>query len=430
MDVKSEECSTSELDLFSLPPTQVAIEEGKWVQINPREVNDSYSIKFEYTGGDGVYLDLSKSYLSFQAKIDGTTAVLNKAGPVDNTAHSLFKQMDLEVNGTIITTSNPFYAHESMLIKLLGYGKSAAESQLEISGNKKDTAGAMDDPKIDGGNKGLKARAEGFNTGSYRDFIMRPNISMFHQEKLLPPSTKVCLNLVPSDPKFCLMADADTGPYKPKFKDLKLHMRVVKVNTALALEHAKNRMENNMKLYYPLRRLKTKPVTIPRGLQSHTEIISMGQMPKKMYVALLKESALIGHFKYNPYNFQHFNLNEIYLSAGINHYPTTPLTPDFTNGLVKESYMTLFSSQGTLFDNKGLDITLDDYKDGYAIYCFDLTPDNNDGDHMELVKRGDVQLHVKFGTALTETVTILAIGEYENTIQIDKFNTVIKDYMN
>ena len=92
--------------------------------------------------------------------------------------------------------------------------------------------------------------------------------------------------------------------------------------------------------------------------------------------------------------------------------------------------MSLFSSSGKLFDDTGLDISLADFKDGYAIYCFDLTPDNNDGDHLELVKRGDVQLHVKFGTALTETVTILVISEYENTLQIDRFNTVIKDYTN
>ncbi len=427
---KSEEWSTSELDLFNLPPTQVAIEEGKWIQINPREVNDSYSIKFEYTAGNGLYLDLAKSYISFQVKIDGTTADLNKAGPVNNFAHSLFKQIDLEINGQMVTSSSPFYPYESILTVLTNYGKEAGTTQLEVSGFSKDTAGQMDVLDLAGANKGLKKRAEGFNTGNYRDFIMRPNLAMFQQERLLPPSTKICINLIPSDPKFCLMADGADTPYKPKLKDLKLHTRVVKVNSTLALEQVRKRTEEGMKLYYPIRRLKTKPMTIPRGLQSHSEIISMGQIPKRMYVKLVQESAQIGNFKKNPYNFKNYNLNEIYLSVGINNYPSTPLTPDITNGLVKESYMTLFSSSGMLFDDKGLNFSLSDYKDGYAIYCFDLTADNNDGDHLELVKRGDVQLHVKFGTALPETVTILAIAEYENTIQIDRFNTVIKDYMN
>ena len=430
-EVKSEACSTSELDLFCLPPTQVAIEDSKWVQVNPREVNDSYSIKFEYQAGSGLYLDLAKTYLSFQAKIDGAGADPNdKAGPVNNTAHSLFKQIDLEINGQVVTPSSPFYPYVSMLVALSNYGKEAARTQNEIQGYSKDTAGQMDVLALDGDNKGLKARAEGFNTGNWRDYIMRPNLAMFQQERLLPPSTKICLNLIPSDPKFCLMADHNNPPYKPKLKDLKLHVRVAKVNTSLALEQARKRTEEGMKLYYPIRRLKTKPMTIARGLQSHSEIISTGQIPKRAYVMLVQELAQLGDFKKNPFNFKNYDLNEIYLSVGITNYPSTPLTPDFTNGLVRESYMTLFSSAGILFDDKGLDISLSDYKNGYAIYAFDLTADNNDGDHLELVKRGDVQLHLKFGTALPETVTILAIGEYENTIQIDKFNTVIKDYMN
>ena len=430
-EVKSEQCSTSELDLFCLPPTQVAIEDSKWIQVNPREVNDSYSIKFEYSAGSGLYLDLAKSYISFQAKIDGAGADPNdKCGPVNNTAHSLFKQIDLEINGQMVTTSNAFYPYESMLLLLGNYGKEAARTQLELLGYSKDTAGQMDVLVLDGDNKGLKARSEGFNTGQWRDYIMRPNLAMFQQERLLPPSTKICLNLIPSDPKFCLMTDHNNPPYKPKLKDLKLHVRVAKVNTSLALEQARRRQEDGMKLYYPIRRLKTKPITIARGLQSHSEIISMGQIPKRFYIEMVPESAHLGNFKKNPFNFKNYNINEIYLSVGINNYPSTPLTPDFTNGLVRESYMTLFSSSGILFDDKGLDISLADYKDGYTIFAFDLTADNNDGDHLELMKRGDVQLHVRFGTALPEAVTILAIGEYENTIQIDRFNTVIKDYMN
>ena len=427
---ESEECGTSELDLFCLPPTQVAIEDSKWLSVNPREVNDGYSIKFEFTANDGLYLDLAKSYISFKVKIDGTTDQLNKAGPVNNTAHSLFKQIDVEINGQVVTPSSPFYPYVAMIMTLLGYGKEAAITQLALSGYSKDTAGHMDVVDLVGANKGLKARSEGFNAGQWRDYIMRPNVAIFQQERLLPPSTKVCLNLIPSEPKFCLMADGATGTYKPKLKDLKLHARMVKVNPAVALEQARKRTEQGLNLYYPIRRLKPKAVTMARGVQSHTEIISTGQKPKKVYVGLLGESNLLGHFSKNPFNFKNYDLNQIHLSSGLRNYPTTPLTPDYTNGMYRESYMTLFSSQGILFDDKGLDISLADYKDGYAIYAFDLSADQNDGDHLELVKRCDIQLHLKFGTALPESVTILIFAEYENTIQIDPFNTVIKDYMN
>ena len=54
-------------------------------------------------------------------------------------------KLDLEVNGTIITTSNAFYPYESKLLQQLNYGKGASDSQLELFGHKKDTAGQMDD---------------------------------------------------------------------------------------------------------------------------------------------------------------------------------------------------------------------------------------------------------------------------------------------
>ena len=48
---------------------------------------------------------------------------------------------------------------------------------------------------------------------------------------------------------------------------------------------------------------------------------------------------------------------------------------------------------------------------------------------MELVKRNDLDLHITFGGALTEAITILTISEFENVIQIDSNNSVFKDYM-
>lgn len=428
MDPNSEACGKSELDLFCLPPTQVAIEEGKWVPVNPHEVSDHFSIKFDYSLSNGYYLDLARSYITFKAKIDGATGTLNKAAPINLWGHSLFKQIDLELNDNLLTSANPFYAYEAMLTTLMNYGKEAAKSQLALGGYEKDTAGEMDVTALDGDNKGLAARSTGINAGAWRDFVMRPFLAMFQQERLLPPSSKIRLTLIPSDPKFSLMLNAPTGAFKPKMKDWTLHLRIVKINSSLAIEQGKSRNEQGLKLYYPIRRLKTKPMTIPAGLQSHSETISTGQTPKRMYCMMTSESAQLGAFQKNPFNFKHYDVNSIHLSIGTDNIPSTPLTPDFAKGLVRESYMTLFSHTGILFDDKGLDISLSDYQNGYTIFAFDLTPDMSDGDHLELMKRGDIRLHVKFAKALPEAITILAIGEFENTVQIDRFNTVIKDY--
>ena len=429
MNPNSEACGKTELDLFCLPPTQVAIEESTWIPVATKEVGNNFSIKFEYTTSDGYYLDLARSYISFQAQIDGASNVNNKAGPINMWGHTLFKQIDFSINDKILTSSNDFYPYEAMTTTLLSYGKEAAKTQLALAGYEKDTPGEMENLALDGDNKGLEKRATNFNAGQWRDFVMRPCIPMFQQERLLPPSTKIRLNLVPSDSKFNLMFNGDNGPYKPKIKDCILYLRILKINNSLALDQAAKRMEEGRKLFYPIRRLETTPITVATGLQKCTEKISTGQLPKRMFVMMVDEAAQAGDMAKNPFHFQHFNVTEIHLKVGAKTFPSTPLQPDFANGLVKESYMTLFSQTGILFDDKGLDISLADYQNGYTLYCFDLTGDNADGDHLELVKRGDIQLNVKFANALAGAVTIINIAEYENTIQIDQHNHLMVDYM-
>ena len=63
-------CGKSELELFSVPPTQTAIESSQWVEYRPiTTLNDSSPIEFVITGSGEKYVDLSESYLQVTAKI-------------------------------------------------------------------------------------------------------------------------------------------------------------------------------------------------------------------------------------------------------------------------------------------------------------------------------------------------------------------------
>ena len=66
-------CSKSELDLFSVPPTQVVMEKGFWEDVDPiTSISSSGTIEFLCAANSGVYTDLASSYLYVKAKI--TTA--------------------------------------------------------------------------------------------------------------------------------------------------------------------------------------------------------------------------------------------------------------------------------------------------------------------------------------------------------------------
>ena len=165
-------CGKSELDLFSVPPTQTAIESSQWVEYRPiTTLSDSSPIEFVITGSGEEYVDLSESYLQVTAKIlkpNGGDLVQTKGsdgmvtgddadvGPVNLWLHSLFSQVDVSLNERLVTPSMNTYPYRAYLETLLSYGPAAKESYLTAAMWYKDTAKHMEDHQL---NKGFKSGA-------------------------------------------------------------------------------------------------------------------------------------------------------------------------------------------------------------------------------------------------------------------------------
>ena len=100
---------------FSVPPMQTSIESGNWIEYHPlTSVVDGSSIKFEIGFGN--------SMLYVQAKIlqlNGTNlgAAANTA-PVNLFLHSLFSQVDIQLNGTLITSLTNTYPYRAKKTQL------------------------------------------------------------------------------------------------------------------------------------------------------------------------------------------------------------------------------------------------------------------------------------------------------------------------
>ena len=94
---ESQECTKSELDLFTIPATQTSITKGQWIEYHPlSNITDSGPIEFSVSGSGEEYLDLARTLLFLKAKItkaNGTALDLNEqVGPVNLFLHALFSQ--------------------------------------------------------------------------------------------------------------------------------------------------------------------------------------------------------------------------------------------------------------------------------------------------------------------------------------------------
>ena len=118
----SKRCDKSEIDLFSVPPTQQSLERGRWIDYAPLSSveNTDSPINFLVTGTDE-YIDLSKTILTVTGKIlknDNTILSGNNqanVAPVNNFLHSLFKQVDVYLNGKQVTPAMGTYAYRAYI---------------------------------------------------------------------------------------------------------------------------------------------------------------------------------------------------------------------------------------------------------------------------------------------------------------------------
>ena len=386
--------------------------------------------------------------------------------------HSLFKQVDVYLNGKQVTPAMGTYAYRSYIETLLNYDVSAKKSQLSSALYFKDTAQEMDGngslppaktityvtasngvsadttdtfslPVPGNGNQGFANRHKFIENGN--QFVLSGPIfsDVFMSDRLLLNmlNLKVVLNRSPNT--FCLMDKNDKNSMiKPKVKLTDVVLRIRKVKVDQAINDATEITLKQTPALYPIRRVECKVLTIPNGLPGvRQDNIFSGVIPKSFVFGLVNVDASNGTYDKNPYNFAHFGVHTVSLTANGEEIPFKQLTlkyPKDDDGKVDpatdtevdfiQAYNTLFSGTGKIYANTGLDITREEYPGGYALYAFDLTPDMcNTTDYFNAVQRGSLSVAITFETAPTDPIAMVCYGDFENVIRIDSERNVIYD---
>ena len=347
--------------------------------------------------------------------------------PVNNFLHSLFKQVDVYLNGKQVTPAMSTYAYRAYIETLLNYDVSAKKSQFTSALYYKDTATKMDEagslpartlfnnitdvagantnvkPALTkeevsittpgSGNQGFAKRGKFIRNG--KQFVLSGPIfaDIFMNDRLLLNMVDLKVVLNRSNPKFCLMdlSGSGTPQVKPEVKLTDVILKIRKVKVDQAVSDGIERMLKQTPALYPVRRVECKILTVPENLPTtRQDNIFSGIIPKTFVVGFVAVDAASGVYTKNPYNFAHFGVTSLSLTANGEEIPFKQLTlkyPKDPDGKIDttagedaeldfdEAYNTLFSGTGKIYSNAGLDIDRDDYPGGYALYAFDLTPD-------------------------------------------------------
>ncbi|XP_048507999.1 uncharacterized protein F54H12.2-like [Athalia rosae] len=444
LHARSSECTKSELDLFSVPPTQTSIESGQWIHYKPvSSLTDDSPIEFAVPGHGDEYIDLAHTMLSLRVQLrrtkEETTASASKDAsttpwvtPINNLLHSMFNQVDIFFNQKPVSPANNSYAYRAYIETLLNYAPNAKQSHL-TAGLWYDNKNGETDICEPRGNdvalmNGFIKRNEIMRNGRVVDLIGHLHCDVFNQEKFLLNGVELRVRLVRSRDSFCLMETE--ALHTLHILEASLLVRRVKISPGILLAHARTLAKGTAK--YPVTRVEVKAFTIHAGVQAETlDNVILGQLPKRVILGLVSNKAFNGDRKRNPFNFQHFMLNYLSLYVDGIQIPSKALQPSFgKNGVYVDTYHTLFSGTGVHFLNEGCGIGRLHYEMGNCLTAFDLTPDlaANCSSHWSLIKHGTLRIELRFDDALKETINCIVYAEFDNIIEVDASRQVVTDF--
>jgi len=166
------------------------MEQGSRVEYHPlTTVTNGSPIEFDISASGEDYIDFANTLLCVKTKItapNGTDLADDAAvGPVNLFLHSLFSQVDISLNGTLITAYT--YPYRAMMKTLLSYGEDAKRSQLTSLLLYKNQAGRMDsvDFADAAANKDLVKRRALTRGSRTFDMMGRLHADIFFQQRYM-----------------------------------------------------------------------------------------------------------------------------------------------------------------------------------------------------------------------------------------------------
>ena len=428
------ECVHSGLDLFESPGLQTSITHGEYVEYRPlAALEDNTPIEFAVTGSSQ-YLDLASSFIHVKARVvkpdGGALDAATDVAPMNLTLHSMFSDVSVYLNNVQLSTPSGCYPYQAYIQTLLSYSPDTKKSQLEAAMYYQDTSGHMDEV-TDGHNAGMAKRRTRAARSAVMDMMGRLHCDLFHQGKYLLNHLDLRLKLNRSKDAFVLSGAVVGGPggaipnYKLQLMDCSLHVRRVEVSPPVNLAHARTLERSNV--IYPMTKTVMRVYTAAQGSFSLTvDNMFLDKVPNKIVMGFVRADAFNGSYALNPFNFLHINVNFIALHHEGRQIPTKGLRPDYENNQYTRAFMSLYTGAGNAWNDITCGVTLADYKQGYTLYFFDLTPSLTQSHATaELQRPGPLRLECHFSEALARSMNLVVYAELDSTVQISNTREVL-----
>jgi hypothetical protein len=234
------------------------------------------------------------------------------------------------------------------------------------------------------------------------------------------------IKLTSAPEAFYLWGPSDDPKVRVKIVDATLFVTQVELKSPLLLAYA-NVLGLKRKAHYPGTHTQIETFTASSGTQQLSiDNAFLGQIPERILIAMVKNTAFVCSANTNPFHFHHFDMTNFVLYVSGVHHPSEPLTVDCSSPFgATTAYETLFSSKGIHHEDRAHMITPEMFTKGFYVLGFDLTPDREaDEEHISLPRQGNVRIEARFKKPPPEPVTCILYAEFPGHVEIDNSRNV------
>ena len=274
----------SELELFTLPPTQIAAERNFKIQYRPLAALTNQPVKFQIKTPLDHYIFFHETYfylkvrLSLQKKdADDQAAIAqpdwNQLIPSNYLLHSMIKSCEISMNHEQLFKAPKLYAYKSYLEALLGYSDNSKKCILSGSLWESDEASRS---------KYFHPAGRSGSTGKVVELMGRLHLDLTHQSKALIGGSDVNVEIEFNKPEFFLKTDSSKYNVSLELVEAFLEVTGVKVYPEIVEAHAKAIKVAPAK--YPITYGDVQTFQISAGIKSHLEDhVVVGQLLRRMF---------------------------------------------------------------------------------------------------------------------------------------------------
>ena len=423
----------SALDVFQQRKIDSSVESISHVEINPQSAIDQKGPYVYNIDADKDPILLQGVILKMKCKLaqtDGTALVAAETcSTVNNVLSSMFSKVEVMLGGKNVGYNHSLYPYRAMFEELLFADAAETDSRLMMQGFIKDTAGKVNvvNPAANPTNTGLKNRRDKFWAESESvTFMGGLHADIFRQPKCLVAGVPMRITLHRSPDNFVLVQHGATT-YKITIESLTLVVPTVKTSEAMR-RSMESMLLKDIQAVYNIDRCVMFTHFIPGGVTSHhIPSIFRRNLPHTIVFAMARNASRTPNRGVNPFNFEEFALQRMSLTRNNEAVAyQNGLKVDYGDGNVfTDGYYNYLKHTGCLTGSgrKPL-IDFDEFKAGYNLFPFRLTPASDAETDTSLLNTGSLDLMLTFSAVTPAGLDLFVYSLFSDSISIDKDHNV------